>query len=75
MAGVGHGEAGVALRAIEAPPPVYPAKAAREHLTGTVALEILRGSDGRPVKVDVVETSGHRELDRRPAHGSCPLEV
>lgn len=53
-----------ALQTLSAPPPPYPGKAVRERLTGTVVLEILVDVDGLPMEVRVVESSGHRELDR-----------
>ncbi len=55
--------AGVTLQYASAPPPAYPASARRMRLEGTVLLEVLVGEDGRPLRVDVREGSGHRALD------------
>ncbi|MGH8085043.1 MAG: energy transducer TonB [Lysobacter sp.] len=55
---------GVALRYAVAPPPPYPASALRKGLEGTVLLEVLVDTDGRPMEVTVSRSSGHRELDR-----------
>lgn len=54
---------GVALEYASAPPPPYPAAARRMRLEGTVLLEVLVDVDGRPLRVDVRESSGHRPLD------------
>ena len=45
------------------PPPAYPARARRQGVQGTVLLRLLITSGGRVDKVDVVTSSGHRELD------------
>lgn len=55
--------AGVSLQYAVAPPPAYPTAARRLHLQGTVLLEVLVGVDGRPLRVDVRQGSGHRQLD------------
>lgn len=55
---------GAALRYAAAPPPPYPAKAVRAGLEGTVLLEVLVDTDGRPLEVTIARGSGHRELDR-----------
>lgn len=55
---------GAALQALSAPPPPYPRDALRKRLQGTVVLDVHVGSDGRPVQVLVVTSSGHRALDR-----------
>lgn len=55
--------AGATLQYASAPPPAYPAAARRMRLEGTVLLEVLVGEDGRPLRVDVRESSGHRQLD------------
>lgn len=52
------------LQAISAPSPRYPPKAIRAGLSGTVELEILVGTDGTPLEVRVVRSSGHRLLDQ-----------
>lgn len=46
-----------------APAPTYPRRALQQRLTGTVLLEVLVGTDGRPLEVKVAQGSGHRELD------------
>ena len=55
---------GAALRYAVAPPPPYPDRALRRGLEGTVLLEVLVDTDGRPLQVTVSRSSGHRELDR-----------
>ncbi len=45
------------------PPPVYPARARRQGVQGTVLLRLLITSAGRVQEADVVTSSGHRELD------------
>ncbi|MHB8913250.1 MAG: energy transducer TonB [Lysobacter sp.] len=52
------------LQPISAPSPRYPPEAIRGGLTGTVELEILVGTDGKPLEVRVVRSSGHRLLDQ-----------
>lgn len=52
------------LQPISAPSPTYPPEAIRAGLTGTVELEILVGTDGKPLQVRVVRSSGHRLLDQ-----------
>jgi len=52
------------LQPISAPSPTYPPEAIRGGLTGTVELEILVGTDGNPLEVRVVRSSGHRLLDQ-----------
>jgi protein TonB len=56
--------AGAHLRYASAPPPAYPRDALREGAGGTVLLEILVDTDGRPLEVTVVRSSGHRDLDQ-----------
>lgn len=46
-----------------APAPAYPRRAQQQRLTGTVLLQVLVGIDGRPLEVEVAQSSGHRELD------------
>lgn len=62
---VGHGGAltGAVLQYASAPPPAYPRAALRAGAAGTVVLEVLVGVDGRPLRADVVSSSGHRMLD------------
>ncbi|MFC5593853.1 energy transducer TonB [Lysobacter niastensis] len=52
------------LQALVSPAPPYPAQAIRDGLTGTVVLEIVVGTDGRPLDVTIVRSSGHRVLDQ-----------
>ena len=54
---------GVSLQYAAAPPPAYPVAARRLHLEGTVLLEVLVDANGRPLRVDVRQSSGHRQLD------------
>ncbi len=56
--------AGAHLEYANAPPPVYPRAALRDRLTGTVMLQVLVDTDGRPLEVTIAGSSGHRELDR-----------
>lgn len=56
--------AGAVLRYAAAPPPPYPRRALRAGVEGTVLLEVLVDIDGRPLTVDVIGSSGDRELDR-----------
>jgi protein TonB len=44
--------------------PDYPARAAREGLTGTVTLSLLIGVNGKVADAKVQRSSGHKELDR-----------
>lgn len=46
-----------------APAPAYPRRALQQRLSGTVLLQVLVGTDGRPLEVTVARSSGHRELD------------
>lgn len=55
---------GAVLRYALAPPPPYPRRALRAGTEGTVLLEVLVDVDGRPLQVEVVGSSGDRELDR-----------
>ena len=45
------------------PPPVYPARAKRQGVQGTVLLRLLISASGLVQKVDVVSSSRHRALD------------
>lgn len=56
--------ASTGLQAVSAPPPAYPVEAIRRGLTGTVELEILVDTDGKPLDARVVRSSGHRVLDQ-----------
>jgi len=55
--------AGVRLEYADAPSPPYPRDALRAGLQGTVMLQVLVDIDGRPLRVDVEHSSGHRVLD------------
>lgn len=55
--------AGVRLEYLHAPAPDYPRAVARAGIEGTVLLEVLVGTDGRPLDVTVRESSGNRRLD------------
>jgi periplasmic protein TonB len=50
-----------ALEAIDAPPPPYPPGV---NFTGTVKYRVLVGTNGRPLKVEISQTSGNRRVDR-----------
>jgi len=54
---------GASLQYASAPPPAYPTAARRMRMQGTVLLEVLVDADGRPLRVDVRQSSGHRQLD------------
>lgn len=54
---------GVSLQYAAAPPPAYPAAARRMRFEGTVLLAVLVDTNGRPLRVEVRESSGHRQLD------------
>lgn len=54
---------GVSLQYAAAPPPSYPAAARRMRFEGTVLLAVLVDTNGRPLRVEVRESSGHRQLD------------
>jgi periplasmic protein TonB len=47
-----------------APRPPYPSIALRQRAEGTVVLLVLVDVDGRPLRVEIEEESGHRVLDR-----------
>jgi protein TonB len=55
---------GAALRYAVATPPPYPRRALRAGVEGTVLLEVLVDTDGTPLEVRIVGSSGDRELDR-----------
>ncbi len=56
--------------------PDYPARAARNGETGTVALALLVGADGRVADARIQSSSGSRELDRAAiaALSSCQFK-
>lgn len=47
-----------------APPPPYPRERIRAGDEGVVMLQVLVDVDGRPLEVEVVESSGYRDMDR-----------
>ena len=51
-------------RPVRSPPPQYPPSAARRGEAGTVLLQVQVDAQGRPVVVDVVQSSRSRALDR-----------
>ena len=55
--------AGVRLEYLHAPAPGYPRAALRARAEGTVLLEVLVGTDGRPLEVTIRDSSGNRSLD------------
>lgn len=57
-------QAGAQLQYALAPPPAYPREALHAGLRGTVLLQVLVDTDGKPLQVDVAQSSGHRSLDR-----------
>ena len=58
------GPAPMTLEYALAPPPPYPRDSVRNGDEGTVLLQVLVDVDGRPLAVDIVDGSGHRELDK-----------
>lgn len=54
---------GVRLEYADAPAPPYPRDALRDGLQGTVLLQVLVDTDGRPLDVQIQRSSGHRQLD------------
>lgn len=57
-------QTGAQLQYALAPPPAYPREALRDGQRGTVLLQVLVDTDGKPLQVDVAQSSGHRSLDR-----------
>lgn len=55
-------------RLLSAPPPEYPLAALRAGQSGNVVLQIEVRANGRTGAVSVVESSGHRALDRAAAN-------
>lgn len=51
-------------RPVRSPPPDYPAQALRRGESGTVLLQVQVDAQGRPERVDVVQSSRSRTLDR-----------
>lgn len=54
---------GVRLEYLQAPAPDYPRAALRARTQGTVLLQVLVDVDGKPLRVDVQDSSGDRRLD------------
>lgn len=54
---------GMQLEYARAPSPPYPRDALIAGLQGTVLLRVLVDTDGRPLRVEVERSSGHRVLD------------
>ena len=54
---------GAHLEYLQAPAPRYPIEAIRQSLTGTVTLRVLVDTDGKPLDVQIEQSSGHRLLD------------
>lgn len=57
-------QTGAQLQYALAPPPAYPREALRAGQRGTVLLQVLVDTDGKPLRVEVAQSSGHRSLDR-----------
>lgn len=55
--------AAVQLQYLNAPPPPYPRAAQTGHREGVVMLQITVDVDGRPISVEIAQSSGHRDLD------------
>jgi len=55
--------AAVQLQYLNAPPPPYPRAAQAQHREGVVMLQITVDLDGRPIAVEIAQSSGHRDLD------------
>ncbi|TKR32803.1 TonB family protein [Luteimonas gilva] len=53
----------VQLAYLNAPPPPYPRAAQTQHREGMVMLQITVDLDGRPIAVEIAQSSGHRDLD------------
>lgn len=54
---------GMQLEYAQAPSPPYPREAVMAGMQGTVLLRVLVDVDGRPLRVEVERSSGHRVLD------------
>ena len=55
---------GASLQYLRAPAPAYPRTALMDRLQGTVMLQVHVDIEGRPVSVDIAQSSGHRVLDQ-----------
>jgi protein TonB len=53
-----------ATLAYRSSPLTFPSEAIRRHLHGTVLLRVLVDADGKPVQVDIAQSSGQTLLDR-----------
>lgn len=58
------GPAPMTLEYAVATSPPYPRESVRNGDEGLVMLQVLVDIDGRPLEVDIVDSSGHRELDQ-----------
>lgn len=58
------GPAPMTLEYAVAPAPPYPRDSVRNGDEGLVMLQVLVDIDGRPLEVEIVDGSGHRELDQ-----------
>lgn len=61
------GGATVSARPLRSPRPEYPVQALRRGETGTVLLQVEVDANGRPTRVQVVQSSRSRALDRAAA--------
>lgn len=55
---------GMRLEYLQASPPAYPRAALRARSQGTVLLQVLVDIDGRPLRVEIQNSSGDRRLDQ-----------
>ena len=55
------------VMAVETPPPVYPLELACADIGGRVLLRLSIGPDGRPTRVETLESSGQPALDASAA--------
>lgn len=62
------GGATVSARPVRSPRPEYPVQALRRGETGTVLLQVEVDADGHPTRVQVVQSSRSRALDRAAAN-------
>lgn len=51
------------LQVLTSPEPVYPSRALRAGLSGSVEIEVVVGADGKPLTAKILRSSGHRALD------------
>lgn len=57
------------LRAVDTPPPDYPQEIGCDQIGGKVVLQLSVGPDGKPKKVDVLESSRTPALDQAAIKG------